>query len=160
MPEFPGRLRTPRLASAPSSPALGEMYFDTTTNKLFWWNGTSWIEATGGAGSTKTFRTGHSWLIAGAIAAATLPPIFIPEVGGQTTTLVAVRTQILSGTNVTAQMQHNGSNLGSAITVTTTEGSTAFAQVISDLDRLGLALSSPTGSPADLTITAVLEHVV
>lgn len=159
MPEFPGRLRTPRLATAPSSPALGEMYFDTVANKLYWWNG-AWVEATGGAGSTKTFRTGHTWLIAGAVAAATLPPIFVPEIGGQTTTLIAVSAQILSGTNVTVQMQRNGTNLGSAITVTTTPESASFSQTIADLDRLGLVLSAPVGSPTDLSVTAVLEHVV
>lgn len=48
MPEILGRLRTPRLSAAPSSPALGEMYYDTGTNKLYWWNGTAWIDATGG----------------------------------------------------------------------------------------------------------------
>jgi Carbohydrate-binding module family 5/12 len=49
MPEFTGRLRTPRLASAPSSPAQGELYFDTATNKLYWYNGTAWVDASGGA---------------------------------------------------------------------------------------------------------------
>lgn len=47
MPEFTGRLRTPRLPSAPSSPVVGEMYFDTGTNVLYWWNGTTWISASG-----------------------------------------------------------------------------------------------------------------
>jgi len=108
----------------------------------------------------RTFRTGHTWMVAGAIAAATLPPIFVPEASAQATTLIAVRAQILSGTNVTAQMQRNGTNLGSAITVTTTPASTAFAQAMTDLDRLGIVLSAPTGSPADLSITAILEHVV
>jgi hypothetical protein len=48
MPEIVGRLRTPRLASAPSSPAVGEVYYDTATNILYWWNGTAWISAGGG----------------------------------------------------------------------------------------------------------------
>jgi hypothetical protein len=116
---------------------------------------TGWI-----ADPIKTFRTGHTWLVAGAIVAGTLPPIFVPEAGAQATTLIAVRAQILSGTNITAQMQRNGSNLGSAITVTTTSASTAFTQAITDLDRLGIVLSAPTGSPFDLSITAILEHVV
>lgn len=47
MPEFVGRLRTPRLTSAPASPATGEMYYDTGQNKLFWWNGTAWLPASG-----------------------------------------------------------------------------------------------------------------
>lgn len=42
MPEFKGRLRTPRLAAAPSSPVVGEMYYDTVTNLLYFWNGTVW----------------------------------------------------------------------------------------------------------------------
>ena len=45
-----GRITTPNLASAPSSPTTGELYFNTTANKLYWWNGTSWIDATGGGG--------------------------------------------------------------------------------------------------------------
>jgi Carbohydrate-binding module family 5/12 len=48
MPEIVGRLRSPRLSAAPSSPAVGEVYYDTALNKLFWWNGTSWIDSTGG----------------------------------------------------------------------------------------------------------------
>jgi hypothetical protein len=48
MPEILGRLRTPRLAAAPASPAQGELYFDTATSKLYWWDGTAWVDATGG----------------------------------------------------------------------------------------------------------------
>jgi microcystin-dependent protein len=50
MPEITGRLRTPRLPSAPASPAVGEMYYNTATNILYWWNGTSWVSASGGGG--------------------------------------------------------------------------------------------------------------
>lgn len=42
MPEFLGTLKPPRLASAPSSPAFGQMYYDTVSNQLKWWNGTAW----------------------------------------------------------------------------------------------------------------------
>lgn len=50
MTDFVGRLRTPRLAGAPSSPARGELYYDTGTDTLYWWNGTTWISASGGGG--------------------------------------------------------------------------------------------------------------
>ena len=43
MPEILGRLRTPRLPAAPASPVVGEMYYDTGTNGLYWWNATAWI---------------------------------------------------------------------------------------------------------------------
>ena len=48
MPDIVGRLRTPRLASAPATPAVGEMYYNTTTNILYFWNGTAWTAASGG----------------------------------------------------------------------------------------------------------------
>jgi hypothetical protein len=50
MPEFPGTLKPPRLASAPSSPALGQLYYNTGSNQLLYWNGTAWI-APGAAGA-------------------------------------------------------------------------------------------------------------
>lgn len=45
MPEFPGTLKPPRLATAPSSPVLGQMYFDTALSQLRWWNGSAWVAA-------------------------------------------------------------------------------------------------------------------
>lgn len=51
MPEVVGRLRTPRLSAAPSSPASGEVYYDTDDNVLYWWNGAVWISASGAGGS-------------------------------------------------------------------------------------------------------------
>jgi hypothetical protein len=48
MPEIVGRLRTPRLPSAPASPVVGEMYYDTTLNQLLYWNGTAWTASAGG----------------------------------------------------------------------------------------------------------------
>jgi hypothetical protein len=31
---------------------MGEMYYDTVSNKLLWWNGTIWVDATGATGPT------------------------------------------------------------------------------------------------------------
>jgi len=52
MPEFTGRLRATKLPEPPASPSLGEMYYDTTDNVLYWWNGAVWISAEGGGSGT------------------------------------------------------------------------------------------------------------
>jgi hypothetical protein len=53
MTQFVGnRLTLPRLATAPSSPASGDTYYNTTDNTAYVYNGTSWLDlAAGGGGS-------------------------------------------------------------------------------------------------------------
>lgn len=108
----------------------------------------------------KTFRSGHTWAIPETLRALGLPPIFVPEAEAQVTTLIGARAKIGGGTSIVAQVQRNGSNLGSPITVSTSAATTAFSQVLSDTDQLGLVLSSLVGAPTDLSFTLLLEHVV
>ena len=42
--QFPGTLQPPRSPAAPTPIAAGQMYFDETTLKLRWWDGTTWID--------------------------------------------------------------------------------------------------------------------
>ena len=55
MTDFLGRLRTPRLTPAPSAPVVGELYYDTATNLLYFWNGSVWVSAAGGTGADTTW---------------------------------------------------------------------------------------------------------
>lgn len=48
MPEIVGSLKPPRLSTAPSAPALGQIYFDIPSNTLKNWNGTAWVTAAPG----------------------------------------------------------------------------------------------------------------
>lgn len=43
--------RIQNLAAAPSSPVAGQVYYNTTDNKTYYYNGSSWIDMTGGAGT-------------------------------------------------------------------------------------------------------------
>lgn len=64
-------LQNPRvhpLAAAPGSPVTGQLYYDTGVNKLFWWNGTAWIDATGGATFASPALTFSEAAAAGAAA--------------------------------------------------------------------------------------------
>jgi hypothetical protein len=109
---------------------------------------------------TKVFATGHTWAIPGALTALALPPIFVPEAGLQDTRLIGARAVIGSGTSVAVQVRRNGIAVGTPITVTTAAATTAFSQALADTDTLGLVLSSLAGSPADLSVTLLLEHHV
>lgn len=43
--------RIHQLATAPGSPVSGQIYYNTTDNKSYYYNGSSWVDMTGGAGS-------------------------------------------------------------------------------------------------------------
>src|SRR4051812_46104828 len=44
-------IRAHQLGAAPSSPVTGQMYYNTADNTLYWFNGTIWVSASGGAPS-------------------------------------------------------------------------------------------------------------
>src|SRR5215471_6876261 len=80
MPDFPGTLKPPRIATPPASPSLGQVYYDTNSNTLYWWNGTTWVAATGqGTPPTRTVFTSGSGTYT---TPAGCKAIFVECVGG------------------------------------------------------------------------------
>lgn len=81
--------RVQNLASAPSSPVTGQLYYDTVSNLLFFWNGTTWLSGGGGSGIAATIVDVKGDIIA-ATAADTVARL---PVGADNTLLVAASGQ-------------------------------------------------------------------
>ena len=113
----------------------------------------------GPAGTVNPYQIGQTWGVGGALTASMiLPSIFVPKRSNQSITIVGARAVINSGTSIGIQLQRNGTNVGSVMTVTTTASLATLSQALADGDRLSLVTSSPSGSPSDLSYTVLLEH--
>lgn len=66
--------RAHQLGSAPASPVTGQLYYDTGSNTLFWYNGTSWVSAAGGAATDATTGSKGIVQLAGDLAGTAASP--------------------------------------------------------------------------------------
>jgi hypothetical protein len=67
-------MRVHQLSAAPASPVTGQLYYDTTANALYWWNGTAWISASGGTPPDATASTKGVVQLAGDLTGTAAAP--------------------------------------------------------------------------------------
>lgn len=66
--------RAHQLGAAPGSPVTGQLYYDTGGNVLYWWNGTTWVAASGGTAPDATTSTKGLVQLAGDLAGTAVSP--------------------------------------------------------------------------------------
>jgi hypothetical protein len=50
--KFLSLINVTHLVTAPSNPDIGDMYFNTIDDALYFWNGTRWVVSSGSGGGT------------------------------------------------------------------------------------------------------------
>lgn len=156
-----GRLRIPSLTSAPGTAEDGEVYYNETDDKVYARQNGAWVRLGG-----EVLRTVHTFAVKGTIAGAadTTPSFFVSLASGQVTNTVKARYKVGTGTNVTFKIQKNGADwtgfgtTGSPLTATTTAATTTQANALAEDDEIDLVILGISGTPADLSVTLVLEH--
>lgn len=115
-----------------------------------------------------TLREVHTWAVGGEIKVPAsdtdyIPPMFASKLAGETLTLKKLRVRINGGTSVTFKVQQNGSDVTgyTGLSATTTAGDVGSGDVaIADDDVLAIVVTAVTGTPKNLTVTAVFERAV
>ena len=169
MPEIVGSLKPPRLASAPASPGLGQMYYDTALNQLLYWNGTTWVAggaSTGtsytqviGDGTSQTFTITHNLGVRGVTVAVyrSSAPFDEVEVEVEHTSVntATVRTVTVptSGQYTVAVMSGGGSPgptgaTGAGVPVGGTTGQVLAKRSATDLDTQWVTSGGASVTPA------------
>lgn len=148
------------LASAPGTPVIGQVYYNSTSNKFFGWNGTAWIDLSNLVGATDlsftrdgttvtvTSSTGNNAILPAATTA--LAGVMS---GGDKTKLDGVAVSA----NNYAHPNHSGDVTSVADGVTTIAANAVTNTKAADMATSTIKgrVTAATGDPEDLTPTQV-----
>ena len=111
---------------------------------------------------TVTFRTTHTFSIAGDIYPADIiPPFFVALGAGQSASIVQVRHAIASGTQLIYNVLRNGATLYTGHTAEPTpEIIDVVDQALADGDRIAIDPTTATGAPAGLSVAIIIQHTI
>jgi len=73
--QLEARNMTIQNSAAPSAPVKGQIYYDTASNTLLWWNGTAWISAVGGIYADATASSKGIVQLAGDLSGSAAAPV-------------------------------------------------------------------------------------
>lgn len=106
-------IRAHQLGTAPSSPVTGQFYYNTGDNTLYWWDGSQWVSARGGAAAIPPATAGALGTIqlAGDLAGTATSP----QIAAGVITDAEVATANKDGANGTPSLRTLGSSAGQAM---------------------------------------------
>jgi hypothetical protein len=158
MTKFIGtRLTLPNLATAPSSPASGDSYYNTVANTVYVYNGTSWVDLGAPSGGTIYYQTGSPTSPANG-------DIWIDsddEVASVTsiTNSTSTTSSTVAASATAVKSAYDLANGAIPKTLTTTTGDIIYASAANTPARLGIGttsqvLSVVSGIPAWTTASS------
>jgi hypothetical protein len=163
MTKFVGTLNIPSLASAPGTAQEGDLYYNTSTDKVNFYNGAAWTEVGGGGGNTVYYQasapgsanTGDIWIDSDSVLGG---PLTLTDSTSSTSTTTAatpnsVKTAYDLAANAVANAALRSYLTGSSSLMSTVPRWAASSSTANSNNSIRLDLLIPTSSITVSNIT-------
>lgn len=150
-------IRAHQLGAAPSSPVTGQLYYNTGDNTLYWWDGTAWISARGGAAATPpaTASVLGTIMLAGDLAGTASSP----QIAAGVITDVEVAAANKDGADTTQGMRSLGKFAGQALAGNTPLDQVKKPTAFVDMNGFPISNVANPGSASDAATKSYVDNV-